>query len=207
MGCPRTGTTLVSQILDAHSRIAVCHETHFYGIFRPELRRYGDLRRRSSLDHLINDFREVISTQGVAQPPSIEQIHDELAEPTFQGVLTAFLQAHARRQGKARGGDKTPGHYRYLPEILDRHASSPVIFLLRDPRDVVLSIYKAFGGSIKTSNLMWNSALSSYEGVSRPVHLVRYEDLVQKPAETVLLVTSKSGTLLLRRDQGEMAVL
>ena len=41
MGCPRSGTTLVSQILDAHSRLAIYQETNYYTLFRPDRHLYG----------------------------------------------------------------------------------------------------------------------------------------------------------------------
>jgi len=90
MGCPRSGTTLVSQILDSHSRLAMYHETNYYTIFRPELHRYGDLRKSSNLMLLITNLLEAIRMDGV-NPPEIEEFQKALVAPSFEGVLATLL--------------------------------------------------------------------------------------------------------------------
>jgi hypothetical protein len=184
MGPPRSGTTLVEQLLNSHSRLAVYHESSYYPIFRADLHRYGDLRHEPNLRRLITHLQEVIRAQW-QNPPEMEDFLKVLSAPTFEGVFAAFLHLYARAQGKLRGGDKSPLHYRYLSEILERFPESPVIFLIRDPRDTVFSMMKRFGVSLALGARTWNESLESYSRASRPVHLVRYEELVEKPAESV----------------------
>lgn len=193
MGCRRTGTTLVSQILDSHSRLASYHESYYYNIFRPELRWYGDLARRRNMDRLLRDVREIITMQRVT-PPGLEELRVAVAAtPTFEGVLAALLRLYAQSQGKVRGGDKTPEHHKYLDEILDRFPDSPVFYLMRDPRDTVLSNVNLFGVSVDDASWAWNAALASYRGARRPVRLVRYEDLVRSPAGQVQAMCADLG--------------
>ncbi len=183
VGCPRSGTTLVGRILDSHSRIAIYNETHYYSIFGPDRHRYGDFRRSSNLMRLIDDFRETIRVQGLVEAPTSGEILGSLVEPTFEGVLAALLHVHAQRQGKARGGDKTPDHHRNLPEILEMFPQSPVIFVLRDPRDTVRSIKKTFDANTEAGTRMWRTAFMSYWRARNSVYTVRYEELVQNPSE------------------------
>jgi hypothetical protein len=184
MGCPRSGTTLVARILEAHSQVAVYFETNYYLIFRPDLHLYGDLDQASNLKRLITDFLEAIRLQGVT-PPEMDEFQKALVAPTFEGVLTTFLHLYARQQGKIRCGEKTPFHYLYLREILEKFPHSPVIYTIRDPRDTVLSMREALGNSLDGSIYAWHQAFLSYQRASRPVHLVYFEELVRKPAETV----------------------
>ncbi len=193
VGSPRSGTTLFSQILDNHSRIAVYHETHYYPLFRPDFHRYGDLQRLPNLKRFIEDVREVTRVQGFMVPPTTQEFLEALVEPSFEGVFATLLWLHARRQGKIRCGDKTPGHHAYLAEILDKFLNSLAIFILRDPRDVVFSIQRAFGTSLKGSIWTWNQAFRDYLRFSHRVHLVRYEDLVAEPRETVEAACSFIG--------------
>lgn len=192
MGCKRSGTTLVSQILDSHSRLAVYHESYFYPIFRPQLRWYGDLRRRANLDRLVGDVRAIVQLQG-HQLPSAAEIHQRLVSPTFEGVLSTLLLLHAEARGKVRGGDKTPEQHAFLPEILEKLPASPVVFLMRDPRDTVVSIRKLFGVSLQDAAHSWNTAVQSYLRVRDRVHLVRYEELVQRPEAMVRSLTAAVG--------------
>jgi hypothetical protein len=172
---------LLARILDCHSRIAVYHESHYYPLFRPLLHLYGDLHRSANLTRLIADLCEVTRFQGFMDPPPVAEFVSALNEPSFEGVFATLLQLHARQQGKIRGADKTPEHHRYLAEIIEKFPGSPVIFLLRDPRDTVLSIRKALGTSLAGAVRMWRSAYDSYCRFANRVHRVRYEDLVSQP--------------------------
>ena len=183
VGAPRSGTTLVSRILDSHSRLAVYHESHYYTFFRGEAYRYGDLRESRNLNRLISDFRQVIRMQGFIEPPDVEEFLGALVAPTFEGVLATFLHLHAHRQGKARGGDKTPNHHAYVGEILQRFPHSTVFFVMRDPRDSALAMREKFSASLTGATRLWNDAFRNYQKVSSQVRLVRYEEFIQKPAE------------------------
>lgn len=193
VGSPRAGTTLLSRILDRHSRLAVYHETHYYPLFRSELHRYGDLRRPANLKRLIEDVREVTRVQGFMAPPTTEALLEALPEPTFEGVLATLLWLHARQHGKLRAGDKTPGHHAYLGDILENFSDSPVIFVLRDPRDTVHSMRRALGVSLNGAAWMWNQAFRSYRNFSDRVHLVRYEELVTEPKRIVAPLCTALG--------------
>jgi hypothetical protein len=125
--------------------------------------------------------------------PSTSEFLDALIAPTFEGVFATMLQLYARRQGKVRGGEKTPGHHAYLGEMLSTFPKSPVIFVMRDPRDSVLSMRKAFGTSLKGAAWAWNETFRSYQRNSGSVHLVRYEELVRMPAERSAAVCAHIG--------------
>jgi len=188
MGCHRTGTTLVRRILNSHSRIEIYHESQYYPIFHNEIYYYGDLGKHANLVRFIDDFRDVIRVQCLDpgdSVPETKEFIDALVTPTFEGVLAVSLHLYALNHGKVRGGDKTPQHYAYLPEISDKFPDSPIVFLMRDPRDTVLSIRERFNTSIEGATRHWNEAVYAYQQSTRPVHLVRYEDLVQRPAEII----------------------
>lgn len=182
VGCPRSGTTLTGQILDGHSRLAVYLEMNYYSTFRPLSRLYGDLRLTNNRRRFVRDVQEHLRTQR-ADPPSVDEIEHALTAPTFEGILEALLAVHAAKQGKARGGDKTPLNYAFLPEILSGFPQSPVAYLVRDPRDVVLSMRKAWSATTHDATRTWNAAyLKLVETPSSRVHVVRYEELAEDPS-------------------------
>jgi hypothetical protein len=185
VGCTRSGTTLISQILAGHSKLAVYHESHFYHLLRQDLHRYGDLQQPPNLRRFISDVREILGRQKKMELPEENEFLDALIAPTFESVLAAMLHLYARQQGKARGGDKTPGHHAYLSEILEKLPESATIFVLRDPRDTVVAIREKFGVSLKGATALWNAAFVSYSKFSQRVHLVQYENLVHQPTASV----------------------
>lgn len=193
VGCTRSGTTLVSQILHNHSRLAVYHESHFYHVLRHDLPRYGDLQQPANLRRFLADVREILRRQKKMIVPAEDELLAALQEPTFAGVLSAVLNLYARQHGKMRGGDKTPGHHSYLTEITAQLSDSPVIFLMRDPRDAVAAIREKFSTTLKGATALWNAAYLSYAKFRHRIHLVRYEELVCRPAETVQALCAYLG--------------
>lgn len=194
MGCQGSGNNLVALILSRHSRIAVYLGTHYYPLFAPDRHRYGDLRKSSNLRRLIRDLRETSQARG-AGAPEVGEILQTCTAPTFEAVLAAFLHLYARRQGKPRVGERTSQHYLYLREIQEGFPESPVVFTIRDPRDTAFALRGGLGTGSRGSIRAWNAAYESYSHAQRPVHLVRYEDLVQRPADTVAGICSFLGEM------------
>ena len=193
VGCPRSGTTLAAQILDGHSRLAVYLEMTYYGTFGPIVRFYGDLARPRDRRRFVEDALELVRLQR-GEPPTPSQVEEALVAPTFEGVLATLLELNARRQGKVRGGEKTPLHFKHLPEILEGFPDSPVLFLVRDPRDVAVSMRKAWGTSVQEAAAVWNEAYASLTASGGPrVHLVRYERLVGDPVATTQKMCAALG--------------
>jgi hypothetical protein len=184
MGCQGSGNNLIGLILDRHPRISVYLGTHYYVLFGADRHRYGNLGKTANLARLVRDFQQV-SKARTPTTPEAGEILAAVVEPTFEGVLAAFLRLYARHQGAARVGERTSQHYLYLRDIQEGFPGSPVIFTVRDPRDIAFTIRGGLGTGLSGSVRAWNEALRSYSESSRPVHLVRYEDLVQTPAEVV----------------------
>jgi hypothetical protein len=185
VGCMRSGTSLVSHILDSHSRIAVFYESYLYNYFRTGLRFYGDLQKPANFRRLVTDVCEALVVQKVS-PPSPEEIEAVIAAPTFPALFAAVLQLYARSKGKTRAGDKTPDHHFCLDLIQGDFSGSPIVFVMRDPRDTVLSLKRAlFYPTTESAAQAWNEAFNSYTKTSESVHLLRYEELVQTPKKTM----------------------
>lgn len=184
VGSRRSGTTLVSRIIDAHPAFSIYHESFLLPIFAREVRWYGELRTATNLGRLIDDIREVLKTQ-IADVPSREDILAAINEPSLTGVFGALLLLYARRRGKRRGGDKTPEHHRFLTELQGAFPDSPFVFTMRDPRDTVMSIRRVFNTSIEGAAYRWREAFENYRAHAARVHLLRYEVLVQNPVAEV----------------------
>ena len=80
VGCTRSGTTLISRILDSHSRLAVYHESHFYHLLRHDLHRYGNLEQAANLRRFLADVREVLQRQR------------KMTVPTEDALLAALME-------------------------------------------------------------------------------------------------------------------
>lgn|GEM_PF-643283 len=141
VGAGRSGTTLVRTLLSGHSRIAVTPETHFMKLAL----RHGVRERDAPAEF------EAFWTAWTGSPRfaslglTAERCHEILeaqGQHTFRGAFAATLEAYAERLGKPRVGEKTPGHYRHLRQLLAWFPDARVVFVRRDPRAVVASALK-----------------------------------------------------------------
>ncbi|MEQ8666937.1 MAG: sulfotransferase [Rhodospirillales bacterium] len=168
VGFPRSGTTLLGQVLDSHSGLVMAEEQPF-------------------LDQIVNRLRS-------AEPPYPEAITrmsaDEIAEYRalyFAGVDGAF----DRRPGQ-RIVDKFPLHLVHTGLITALFPGARFILALRHPCDVVLSCFMqsfvpnpamANFYSIERTAMTYDRVLTlwqAYEEHFDPVrYAIRYEDVVE----------------------------
>lgn len=194
MGCPDSGNNLLALMLNAHSNISIFLGTHYYPLFAPDRHRYGNLRNRKNAQWLVRDLAQTIRARDLdVDVPSADEVLHELTDGSFEGVLTAFLRVYARRHGKSRIGERTSRHFIYLQEILERYPTSPVVYTMRDPRDIAVNLREGLQTPFEITVLDWNRALRNYREAARPVHLVRYEKLVTRPEQTLQAVCDFLG--------------
>jgi O-antigen/teichoic acid export membrane protein len=192
VGLGRSGTTLLSRMLDANSALAVFPETWCYVI----LDRLGCLRGfqdpwqyRLFLQHVWDNLR-------LYNDPAARVWAEEAAKrPSYVGptapILESLGRAYAEAQGAQMWGEKTPGHILWLPHIHHLFPKAKVIVTVRDPRDVLVSYDDRWGGGRRdTAFLMDTAALVRYylrrffdePGFpSGQFFLVKYEELTSRP--------------------------
>ena len=186
-GCPRSGTSLLSRMLDSHPNIAIPYESHFYDGLYPVVRRYGDLDDRRTRT-LMTEILRSRFVKSWAPLPSLTECLAAITRPGFDGVVEGLLRAWTLSKGKSRWGEKTPQHTLCWRTVLAGFPDLQVIHLIRDGRDVALSYRAAFFGPKHVYHLAqrWGQYLAAAEesqavlgeGGFLPV---RYEDLVVEP--------------------------
>ncbi|MBL8532068.1 MAG: sulfotransferase [Hyphomonadaceae bacterium] len=167
VGFPRSGTTLLDQVLASHPHIVALEERD---IFAPAMA----------------DF--IVSDAGVAALPGAGA--DVLAARRAQ-----YWRAADAALGAPRGGrlllDKLPLNIIFLPLIARVFPGAKIIVALRDPRDVILSCYQQRFGmnpamaqllELETAARYYDAVMGHYlscrERLGLALHEVRYEDVV-----------------------------
>ena len=191
-GCPRSGTSLLSRILNAHPNIAIPFESHLYEHLYAMVEGYGDLHIPRRRERLVNDILRMEDMKEWVPPLSAEQALAAIHRYDFHGIFDGILQAWALSQGKTRWGEKTPQHMFYWRDILQGFPNLRVIHLVRDGRDVALSYREAFFGPkhIYPIALRWVKYLNAAEEVGdclgrRAFLQVYYEDLLSDPQQEI----------------------
>lgn len=200
VGCPRSGTTLVERMVDAHPDIAIVHETHFIAKFFRK--RVGLTRDGFVTPELARRLREHRRFARFRMPG--EELDALVTGPpmSYADFITRLYDQYGRQEGKTRVGDKTTGGYlRNIPSLHTLWPQARFVHVVRDGRDVCLSMLtwpkagRAAGrlptwnqDPVATTALWWRwHVLSGREG-GRPLGPALYDELsyeafVSAPAE------------------------
>jgi len=189
-GCGRSGTSLLSRMLNQHPRIAVPYESHLFNTFYGWLPLYGDLHDAKNLNRLLDDILSTDVMQDWDPGLSPDEIRARLTRHDFAGVFDAILSAYALKTGKARWGEKTPQHIYFWDQISEHFPEARVIHIVRDGRDVALSLLRARFGpkSIYGCAIYWNKYLLEVAKLKKiipaqNIHQMYYEALLKNPEE------------------------
>lgn len=192
VGVTRSGTTLVSQILDRHPRLSIYFESHF---MRKAWGRHPDRVLEPAEASAIVGRVLYLEKNGVTVDDVIETF---LNTPrTGRDLFDALLHARRKKVGKSRVGEKTPSHFWYLEQLLEWYPDARLIFMLRDPRDAHASFRRhryarrkpAHDRSALGRALYWNYGNRVLARVRRThpgqVLEVRFDRLIEDTEATV----------------------
>lgn len=186
VGTGRCGSTLLRLMLDSHPELAIPDETHFI----PRLARLAGqgANLHQLFEALHGDSRW--ASWGIAAEQLIARATAQNA-PTFLSLLRAFYECYASRFGKSRYGDKTPPYIYEIPLVRQLFPEARFVHLVRDGRDVALSMRESAWWGPKTcvETAAWwaNTILTARaHGLGAPDYLeIRYEDLVLQTESTL----------------------
>ena len=179
VGATRSGTTLLRLMLDAHPDVGIPSETHFFHklVKRSE-------RRRVTPELLADTITSHKRWGDFHLDPDELRTRFEAIEPfNLSDALREFYRLYATKHGKTRWGDKTPGYLRYMRRIEWVLPEARFIHLIRDGRDVALSVLPMNWGpeSITEAAELWveRVTLARENGATVGHYMeVKYEDLV-----------------------------
>src|SRR4029453_1998022 len=170
LGTMRSGSTLFRLILDAHPNISISEETGFMGGLTAAKHIPTWARGRGWFERL-----------GFS-----EQEFDARLREFYGGMF----ERYARSQGKRRWGEKTPFHSRHIAEMATVFPDAVFVGIVRHPGAVVHSLVDKFHYEVSDAVTYWNS--TNKEILRRGLELaddrfalLRYEDLVEHPEETL----------------------
>jgi hypothetical protein len=227
VGCPRSGTTLLKRLVDAHPRIAITPETHWIPSFFRE--RTGLTPEGFATPALIAALLEYRTFPNLdIGRQELEQLFGDGEPVPYARFVSGIFDLYGRRQGKLVVGDKTPGYARHLPLLHALWPKARFVHLVRDGRDVCLS---ALSWQRKTAKLArdfptwledpvmtaalwwdWHVRLARQAGRTLGPQLyyeVRYEALVARPADECARLCAFLGVpyddVMLRFHEGRTA--
>ncbi|MCB0647084.1 MAG: sulfotransferase [Saprospiraceae bacterium] len=195
IGLPRSGTTMLEQMLDAHSLIAVCPEIASGMAFS----RFGAKDNIKDHQHellILNNFDQW--SRGFNDPINkclsmLAIAPNEFPIPTKR-YYERLTELYLKQKNATLFGEKTPENLFYLRTLKQTLPNSKYIFIQRNPLDVVLSMcenvsmifkqdldlkmIKRFAPIVK-KGLKELYVINRMEGEEQ--HWLLYENLVEQP--------------------------
>lgn len=201
LGSGRNGSTLLSMILNGHSKIFLPPEQYalHYAAIRFQL--YGFLIWRDLVKIVVGEFADDKNNEG--WNTNFNSLYHPLynlpkKQRNFQKIIDEIIAATAEQHNKqyTLWGDKSPSTIWFLEYIYRVYSKSKYVFLIRDGRDVVNSYQKGgskvFGDLANLENAAknWQQSIDKWSWLKKRASEkqlleIRYEDLVQNPTMAI----------------------
>jgi hypothetical protein len=191
VGCPRSGTTLVQQALNRHSRIVVPPETAYFSMFLGPMGCCWRMQRLF-LKRINSDLGFDLAV------PSHRVRTVEQARAFFEEIAAAYL-AKSEKKDVQLFVEKTPQHILHLTRIAAVYPDAKILIVYRDGRDVAASLSKVPWGPSNpyAAFRVW---LRCYRAQQRAIAhgnadliCVKYEELAANPEKELARITDFLG--------------
>jgi len=193
VGMPRSGTKLLRDLLNQHSKIAIFpNETHFFPYLASIFDSFGDVTIESNFRKLYSEiinttFYLRISKKGISI--QFEEFFNGVNESTLRSVLDSFFECYRNQTGKEVVGDKTPSYLTQIPMLSEVYPDAKYIHICRDPRDYAISINNAWNKNKLRAVQRWKNQVSKFYADSKESGIdcfnLKYEELLADPEQTL----------------------
>ncbi len=187
-GSPRSGTSLLSRMMDAHEELVVPQESLLFKMFCPFLKFYGDLSQLENQKVLLKDMLNTRVIGYWSPKPKFEEVLPWIQSPGLGGVVEALIKSTAPDKSLKLWGEKSPGHVFYWPQIKSYFPNAKVVHIIRDGRDVAGSLLKARMGpkTYYAAAKLWRDYMQGMEAVKANCSAenyveIHYEQLLADP--------------------------
>lgn len=189
LGSPRSGTTWLQELLSSHPDVVSSQELHLFPKYLAHLDQEWSRQSARLQETVAAILRQDLPNDRFFGLPTVFTA-GEFDDVLREVAKTAFAAVRRTKPEARIVVEKTPGNSLCVPLILRLFPGARFIHLIRDPHDVVASLFGAsadWGGpwaptTVRSASRMW---LRHYEGAcqavaSRHYQQIRYEDLRQK---------------------------
>jgi hypothetical protein len=176
VGCPRSGTTMVQQALNRHSRVAIPPETKFFFSFLGH-------SRECQLRHI----KRLEKDLGISLPRPRAAVRSLADARAFYDVMAHQYVERLQKKAVTGFGEKTPEHTSHLSHIQQLFPEAKILVLSRDGRDVASSLTRMpwMPAGLYVNFLVWlyyHRIVQQAKASAGPnFYFVRYEDIVADP--------------------------
>jgi hypothetical protein len=200
VGCPRSGTSYLYHLLLSAGGFAEFHtQMNVFDVLEPI---YGDLSVPKNKARMMEEWlrSKAFDVSGL-QAEGIKAAISECRNGS--DFLRVVMEEIARKQGVDRWIDSTPTNIPHLLRIKRDFPDAKIIHIIRDPRDVALSLDKKGWSrplpwdhhhALLAAGLYWEWIVRKGRKLGSMLQAdyleTRYEDLVTQPADALVRIAA-----------------
>lgn len=189
LGCPRSGTTFLSQLIQ-YSEYGEPVESHFITKY---YRKFSNVHEEVDEKFLVQVVADILSERAVMQwglGLDPVRVVAQLPIKSYKAVVDYLIGLRFSKLGYKLWSDKTPHYIMDFDIIYDLYPNAKYIFIIRDGRDVALSLLNEKWGpnniyycaKLWCECNMWSRRLESLRNNKR-LFFVVYEQLLDNTKE------------------------
>jgi Sulfotransferase family len=138
VGCPKSGTTLLRRMVDAHPLVAIPNEQHWLPKWFEQ--RNGVTPEGLATPELISKLLEYERFSRMCiDREKLERLMESDGPIEYSSFVSGVFDLYGKARGKPLVGDKTPSYVRRIGTLHALWPKAKFVHLIRDGRDVYLS--------------------------------------------------------------------
>ena len=190
IGSQRSGTSFLYRLVQKYLKIGFGRDNGNFIRLQKLLPCYGDLEQKENISKLVKDIVNIpeFKKRFHGLTIDVEEFVENLQTKTYPEVVRRFYAEWADLKGNLRWGGKTPDYAMHAPELFELFPDAKLIHIIRDGRDVALSLFNLNWGpkSALFAARHWQERVRAAIAFGRKLAPrsymeLRYENLLQQP--------------------------
>jgi len=188
IGAPRSGTTLLTTMLDAHPHIFMANESKIFVRILPHMNKYPSPVNKQTANKIIKRLKTQ-ELHYINSLPTATEVLGAQGDMDLATFLRSLFELLAEKEGKRRWGEKTAVSYRQLDLICKTYPDALLLAMERSPFEIAASYEKinpkwgSLGGIIHW--LDFKQSLARKAPPTPRILIVSYENLITNPKSTL----------------------
>ncbi|WP_040281405.1 sulfotransferase family protein [Psychroserpens damuponensis] len=203
VGTSRSGSTLLSRIVNNHPKLSIMPESWVFSCI--QLLNLKDYPKNFEYKYLGKQLYNSLKDYDDNAKTVVKKYFDaneDLRGKELSQVVMEIGHSYAKSNNKEFWGEKTPAHALRLKRIYDLFPEATIVWIIRDPRDVIVSYIKRWNNNdFADEKFILNTAVllkyyyyklieeNPYENTIK----IRYEQLTKDPNKQMGDLFSKLG--------------
>jgi len=194
IGKPRSGTKLMRRLLNNHPEIYIPNYESYFIPYMVKKYKNRNLSSFKNFERLYKDFKRTTFFKFMKAKSlyiDINEWYSQISYFSISNVIETLYRIYAKKENKTPliWGDKTPEYLTSLLIIKNAFKKAKFIHVIRDGRDVCLSMKKVWRSNIYRAAQRWKLEIlkckEDAKNFIQDYYEIKYEKLITNPENTL----------------------